>query len=117
MVRRHSVQGRLHKLRDYRRRLPPRKTYARFYGRFENKKGEIRGYEFQVRVSDRLSNKVISVHIGNIQSKMKYSKVMPYHMRRETFSSFADLLSRPWVRIRGVTDYDVQMDYPTPFSR
>ncbi|MBX5329194.1 MAG: hypothetical protein QHH18_04400 [Candidatus Bathyarchaeota archaeon] len=106
------------RLRRYRMRHRPKRkrTYARFYGRYRSVTGETRGFEFQVRVSPQLSRKLQYRLITHTVNKMKYEKSLPYHKRRETFASFHELFSVPWVRIRKILDYDVQMDYPTPFD-
>jgi len=106
------------RLARYRRRHLPRRerTYVRVYGRFMSLTGQIRGFEFQVRVSRGLSRKLVYRLITHTCNKIKYEKSLPYHKRRETFSSFHELFSVPWVRIRRLLDYDVQMFYPTPFA-
>jgi len=110
-----SIGDRLYRHR--RRHLPRRRRmYARFYGRFRTLTGEVRGFEFQVRVSPRLSRKLMYRLITHTCNKIKYEKTLPYHKRRQTFYSFHELFSVPWVRIRRILDYDVRMDYPTPFD-
>jgi hypothetical protein len=110
MVSRHSVAGRL---AHFRVRVRKRAGHVRFYGRFINRKGEPRGYEFQVRISDRLSRKALSRLIGHVQRMLKYGRSMPLHKRRETFSSFKELIFQTtWVRIRRIADYDVSVDSP-----
>jgi len=110
-----SLGDRLYRFRK--RHLPRRKRrYARFYGRFKSLTGQVKGFEFQVRISDRVSHKLLYRLVTHTCSKIKYEKSLPYHKRRETFSSFHELFSVPWVRIRRLLDYDVRMDYPTPFD-
>jgi hypothetical protein len=106
------------RLQKYRKRHLPRRRrmYARFYGRFTSLTGQIRGFEFQVRISPSLSRKLQYRLITHTCNKIKYEKSLPYHKRRETFSSFHELFSVPWVRIRKLLDYDIQMFYPTPFA-
>ena len=105
------------RLRRYRKKhLPKRKRkYVRIYGRFRSTTGLIKGFEFQVRVSDKLSNKALYKLITYVCGKIKNGKMLPYHKRRETFPSFYVLFHVPWIRIKEILDYDVKMDYPTPF--
>lgn len=95
-------------------RSPPRK-FARFYGAFKNKFGETRGFEFQVKVGQRLSNRALYKLIKHTALRIK-NKTLPYHKRRETFSSFGDLYSTRWIRVRKILYYDIHIDYPTPFD-
>jgi len=106
------------RLYRYRKRYLPRRRrmFARFYGRFTSLTGQIRGFEFQVRVSPRLSRGLMQRLITHTCNKIKYEKSLPYHKRRETFSSFHELFSVPWVPIRRLEYYDIQMFYPTPFD-
>ena len=105
-------------LRHRSRHLPKRRrAYARFYGKFRSKTGETRGFEFQVRVSNRVSNRALYKLIVHTVGKMKYEKKLPYHRRRQTFPTFLTLFQTPWVPIRKILSYDMEMDYPEPFRR
>lgn len=111
------MSDRVSRLGRARRLKPSRKrTYARIYGRFENESGQRRGFEFQVRISHSLSRKAQYKLITHTVNKMKYEKLIPVHKRRQTFSSFAELFKSQWIHIRKICDYDVAMDYPTPFD-
>ena len=96
-------------------RRPPRK-WARFYGAFKNLRGQVRGFEFQVKVSSRVSQRALYKLITHTMHKMKYEKAMPEHERRQTFSSFLDLYDAAWIPIRRIVEYDVKIYYPTPFD-
>jgi hypothetical protein len=95
-------------------RRPPRK-YARFYGAYKNMVGQTRGFEFQVKVGSRVSNRALYKLIHHTAGKIK-AKKLPYHKRRESFSSFGELFSTQWVGVRKVMHYDIHIDYPTPFD-
>src|SRR3990170_6258991 len=90
--------------RRYRERT--RRTYARFYGAYKNMVGQTRGFEFQVKVT-KLSNRAIYKLVHFTAGRIKNNN-LPYHQRRETFSSFAELLGSKWVRVRKVLHYDTK---------
>ena len=98
---------------DY--KLPSRRAYARFYGKFKYR-GKVRFFEYQVKASERLNNKALAQLIAQTAVRMKYDHQMPIHKRHETLSSFKELHRRPWIHITAILDYDVEMDYPTPFD-
>lgn len=97
--------------RRYRR---PQRKYARFYGAYKNMVGETRGFEFQVKVGSKVSNKAAFKLIRHTANRIK-NKTLPFHKRRETFGSFAELFGTKWVRVRKILHYDIHIDYPTPF--
>jgi hypothetical protein len=93
----------------FRGRLPPRRLYARFYGRCELLSGQIAGFEFQVAVSPRLqlNHKGLHNKIAHTFAKMKYQKILPIHTKGQTYESFQALHSSTWFRIKRILDYDV----------
>jgi hypothetical protein len=99
------------RLYRHRRRYLPRikRRYATFYGRFQTLTGKIKGHEYRVRLSDRLSKKGIYRFIGETQRMMKYEHLMPVHHKFQTFSSFRALFDAPKIRIRKILDYDVHV--------
>jgi hypothetical protein len=93
-----SIRYKIQQLRS--KSLQQEKTYARFYGRYEDMKHRHLGYEYQVRVSDRLSGKAMHKLIATVCTKMKYDHLMPIHRKGQAFSSFRELFRSPWARIR-----------------
>jgi len=93
------------------RRPVEQRIYTRMYGRYENRKGQVKGFSFQVKISPRLRGKVMALHIRHIIGKMLYEHILPTHRKGESFGSFRELYRSQWVRIRKVLDYDVKMKY------
>jgi len=88
-----------------------RRAYARFYGRYKAKTGDVKGFEFQVAVSSALSPKALYKLIAHTCGKMLYENVLPVHKKGQTFPNFQTLFRSLWVEIREVLDYDVNMRY------
>jgi len=110
-----SRTDRMYRIR--RRHLPRRRrTFVRFYGKFETKTGKMRGFEFQVRVARNLTGRGIYHHVRNTVDRIKYQHLMPVHKRRETFPTFRSLNATPHVRIRRVLDYDVTTEVNVSFD-
>jgi hypothetical protein len=92
--------------------LAPARRYVRFYGRYRTANGQLRGFEFKVKVT-RLwhgtdNRRRLHELIANVCSKMKYDKQMPVHVKGEAFPTFEVLLEgTDWVSIRKLVDYDL----------
>ncbi|MGA2768665.1 MAG: hypothetical protein ABSF24_10180 [Candidatus Bathyarchaeia archaeon] len=88
------------------------RRYVRFYGRYRDANGGLRGFEYKVKISEKLwrDRKLLATYIRIVCSKMKEDHQMPVHVKGEAYPDFAVLLGgTDWVRIRRVENYDVSV--------
>jgi len=98
--------GRLLGLRGY-KRGHKRRRYARFYGRYKTTTGKVKGFEWQVKVSERIRPKALFKLIRHACGKLLHENALPVHRKGETFPNFITLFRSRWVHIRKILNYDV----------
>jgi len=95
----------------YRKRLKRRKRNVKLYGRYRTTTGKPRGFGFHVKVSGRLSNKLLYRLITHTCNKIRHERALPVHRKGEVFPSFSALFRTRWIRIRKLLQYDVAVKY------
>lgn len=91
----------------YRKRLKRRRRWVKFYGRYETTTGKTRSFNFYVKVSGRLSGKLIYRLTTHTCNKLRHERALPVHRKGESFPSFSTLFRSSWIRIRKLLQYDV----------
>lgn len=93
------------------RRRAPIDAYVRFYCMARDYSGKRIRATFLVRVGARQTNREIYYWIVATCNAIK-QKMIPEHFRNQVFSSFYQLLrGTPWIKVRSIIDYRVDMAY------
>lgn len=104
MARRKGIDRRL--LR-YRRRAKRKRREVKLYGRYRTTTGKTKGFDFYVKVSRKLSGKLLYKLITHTCNKLRHERTLPVHRKGESFPSFLTLFRSKWIRIRKLLEYNV----------
>jgi hypothetical protein len=97
------------RLLRYRRRVKRKRRHVKFYGSCRTATGETRGFGFYVKVSGKLSGKLMYKLITHTCNKLRHERTLPVHRKGESFPSFLTLFRSRWIRIRKLLEYHVKV--------
>ena len=86
-------------------------SYARFYGLYKNKKGEVKRMGFYVKINPRYSNRLVGALMRAVCKNLIANRI-PEHRLGQTFRSFTDLmLNTRWITIKRLLQYEAGVRY------